>query len=295
VGSGAITAVVTDTTAYLPDELVAEHDIHRISLYVTLDGEQRRESDIGADEYDDFFERLRRSAEGATTSQPSVGDFLAVYEPLLAAGREIVSVHISSGISGTYDSAVQARRQLIESGAGGERIQAYDTRTGCGGQGLLALVAARNAAAGASGAAALAACERARETLKMWFSIDTLEYLRRGGRIGSAQAWLGSALQIKPILTLEEEITPVERVRTRRRAFERLVEFARDRKDAGAGAWVVQHIHDPDTARKLVDECRQIFGSDPVFVSEIGPVIGAHVGPGLLGCGAMQTDLLELS
>ena len=113
----------------------------------------------------------------------------------------------------------------------------------------------------------------------MWFAIDTLEYLRKGGRIGAAQAWLGSALQIKPILTLEEEITPVERVRTRRRAFERMVEFARERKDAGADAWVVQHIHDPDTARALVDECRQIFGSDPVFVSEIGPVIGAHVGP----------------
>ena len=128
----------------------------------------------------------------------------------------------------------------------------------------------------------------------MWFAIDTLEYLRRGGRIGAAQAWLGSALQIKPILTLEEEITPVERVRTRRRAFERMVEFARERKEAGAGAWVVQHIHDPDAARRLVDECRQVFGSDPVFVSEIGPVIGAHVGPGLLGFGGPD-DLLASS
>ena len=95
------TAVVTDTTAYLPDELVAEHGIHRISLYVTLDGVQRRESEIDAAEYDDFFERLRRSDEGATTSQPSVGDFLELYEPLLAEGREIVSIHISAGISGT--------------------------------------------------------------------------------------------------------------------------------------------------------------------------------------------------
>jgi DegV family protein with EDD domain len=289
----ANTAVVTDTTAYLPDELVAEHGIHLISLYVTLDGEQRRESEISAADYDDFFERLRRSSEGATTSQPSVGDFIALYEPLLAEGREIISVHISSGISGTYDSALQARQQLLDSGAGGERIYVWDSRTGCGGQGMMTLVAARISAAGGSGAEALAAVEHARESLKMWFSIDTLEYLRRGGRIGSAQAWLGSALQIKPILTLEEEITPVERVRTRRRAFERLVEFARERKKAGAGAWVVQHIHDPDTARGLVDECRQIFGTDPVFVSEVGPVIGAHVGPGLLGCGGIQTELLS--
>ncbi len=285
MGEHANTAVVTDTTAYLPPELVAEHGIHEVSLYVTLDGEQRRESEISAEGYDDFFERLRRSPEGATTSQPSVGDFTAVYEPLLAQGREIVSIHISAGISGTYDSALQARQTLIDAGKGGERIHVWDSRTGCGGQGMMALIAARAASAGAGGAEALAAVEQGRETLKMWFSIDTLEYLRRGGRIGSAQAWLGSALQIKPILTLEEEITPVERVRTRRRAFERLVEFARERKEAGAGAWVVQHIHDPDTARRLVDECRQIFGSDPVFVSEIGPVIGAHVGPGLLGCG----------
>ena len=293
MGSDAAnTAVVTDTTAYLPEELAEEHGIHRISLYVTLDGEQRRESEIAAEAYDDFFERLRRSADGATTSQPSVGDFTELYEPLLEQGREIVSVHISAGISGTHGSALQARQALIDSGKGGERIHVYDSRTGCGGQGMLALVAARAAAAGASGEQALERVERARETLKMWFSIDTLEYLRRGGRIGSAQAWLGSALQIKPILTLEEEITPVERVRTRRRAFERLVEFARERKADGAGAWVVQHIHDPDTARALVDECRQIFGSDPVFVSEIGPVIGAHVGPGLLGCGGIRTDLL---
>ena len=157
---------------------------------------------------------------------------------------------------------------------------------------MMALIAARAAGGGASATEALATAQGARDSLKMWFSIDTLEYLRRGGRIGSAQAWLGSALQIKPILTLEEEITPVERVRTRRRAFERMVEFARERKEAGAKSWVVQHIHDPDTARRLVDECRQVFGTDPVFVSEIGPVIGAHVGPGLLGFGGLHTDLL---
>ena len=129
----------------------------------------------------------------------------------------------------------------------------------------------------------------------MWFAIDTLEYLRKGGRIGAAQAWMGSALQIKPILTLEEEITPVERVRTRRRAFERMVAFGRERYEAGATAWVVQHIHDHETARHLVDECRQIFGSDPVFVSEIGPVIGAHIGPGLLGVGGVDPELSGLA
>jgi DegV family protein with EDD domain len=284
--------VVIDSTAYLPEELIERHGIQRVSLYVQLDGEQKRESDIGAAEYDDFYERLRRSDDGATTSQPSVGDFREVYEPLLEAGRDIVSIHLSAGISGTCQSANQARQQLIDEGRGGERILVFDSRSACGGASLLALTAARAAERGLPGTDVMAAVERARNDLKMWFAIDTLEYLRKGGRIGAAQAWLGSALQIKPILTLEEEITPVERVRTRRRAFERMVEFGRERHSDGAGAWVVQHIHDPETARHLVDECRQVYGSDPVFVSEIGPVIGAHIGPGLLGVGGLSEELL---
>jgi DegV family protein with EDD domain len=119
-----------------------------------------------------------------------------------------------------------------------------------------------------------------------------LEYLRKGGRIGAAQAFLGSALQIKPILTLGEEIAPVERVRTRRRAFERMIEYARQRQRDGADAWVVQHIQDRETAHQLVEQCREIFDSGPVFVSEVGPVIGAHVGPGLLGVGGVPRSVL---
>ena len=157
----------------------------------------------------------------------------------------------------------------------------------------MALVAARAAAGGASGAEALEAVEaRPRGAARCGSRSTRSSTCARAGGSAPRRRWLGSALQIKPILTLEEEITPVERVRTRRRAFERMVEFARERKDAGADAWVVQHIHDPDTARRLVDECRQVFGTDPVFVSEIGPVIGAHIGPGLLGVGGIRTDLL---
>jgi DegV family protein with EDD domain len=292
VEASAKTAVVTDSTAYLPDDLVAEHGIHRVSLYVTLDGEQQRESEIAAESYDDFFERLDHSKDGATTSQPSVGDFLEVYEPLLADGRDVVSIHISAGISGTFESAQQARQRLIDDGKGGERIEVMDSATACGGQGIAVLAAAKAAERGAGGADALAAARKAREALKIWFAIDTLEYLRKGGRIGSAQAWLGSALQIKPILTLEEEITPVERVRTSRRAFERMVDYARERAADGADAWVVQHIHDPETARRLAEQAREIYGCEPTFISEVGPVIGAHVGPGLLGIGGIPKSVL---
>src|SRR5437762_5600639 len=204
----AETAVVTDTTAYLPEDVLTQHDIHLVSLYVTLEGIERRESEITGSGYGEFFERLRRSADGATTSQPSVGDFIGVYEPLLAAGRDVVSIHISAGISGTCESARQARQRLIDDGRGGERIFVFDSRSGCGGQGMLVIAAARAAAAGADGVKALAAVERAREALEMWCAGDTLDYLRRGGRFGSAQALLGSAVQVTPIRCLEEGDAP---------------------------------------------------------------------------------------
>jgi DegV family protein with EDD domain len=285
------TAVVCDTTAYLPSELVAARGIQTISLYVAVDGQQEAEADIS--DYAAFYERLRASEGGATTSQPSIGDFVSAYEPLLDAGREIVSIHISSGISGTFEAAGQARQRLIDEGKGGENIHLFDSRSACGGMGLPVVAAAAAAKAGEDAEACLARAKRAREELKMWFAIDTLEYLRRGGRIGGARAWIGSALKIKPILTLEEEITPVERVRTRARSIERLRDYARQRHEDGLDAWVVQHIQDPETASSMVDDCREIFGCEPAFVSEIGPVIGAHVGPGLLGVGSVSKDVLS--
>jgi DegV family protein with EDD domain len=287
----AQTAVVCDTTAYLPDALVAERGIQRISLYVSIDDRQEAEAEIT--DFADFYERLRASEGGATTSQPSIGDFAAVYEPLLEAGREIVSIHISAGISGTFEAAGQARDRLTEEGKGGERIRVFDSRSAAGGMGLCVLAASAAAAAGGDGEAVLARTERAREELKMWFAIDTLEYLRRGGRIGGARAWIGSALKIKPILTLEEEITPIERVRTRNRSIERLLDYARQHHEDGYDAWVVQHIQDFDTAGRLIDDAREIFGCEPAFVSEIGAVLGAHVGPGLLGIGSVSKSVLE--
>ena len=284
------TAVVCDSTSYLPADLIAAREIEVVSLYVSIDGDQSKETEVG--DYAAFFDRLRASEGGATTSQPSVGDFAAVYEPLLEAGREVVSVHISAGISGTCEAAQQARQRLIDEGKGGERIRIFDSRSAAGGMGLCTLGAAVAAQSGADGAAVLARAERTREELKMWFAIDTLEYLRRGGRIGGASAFIGSALKIKPILTLEEEITPVERVRTRARSIERLREYARERHESGLDAWVVQHIQDDETAAGLADDAREIFGCEPAFISEVGPVLGAHVGPGLLGIGSVSWEVL---
>ena len=284
-------AVVSDTTHYLPAELVQRNDIHEVSLYVNWQGRTDREADLPG--FDDYYRYLGTTEDLPTTSQPSVGDFVAVYEPLLAEGREIVSVHLAAGLSGTCESASQAKQRLEEEGKGGERIFIMDSATACGGEGFLAMVAAAASRRGLSGAEALAQCKEARGHLKMFFAIDTMEFLRRGGRVGAARAWLGSTLKIKPILTVESQITPIERVRTSRRAFEKMVDYMRERRDAGADAWVVQHIQAPDEAAELVARGREVFGTEPAFVSEVGPVIGTHVGPGLLGCGGLPQRYLD--
>ncbi len=286
------TAVVADTTAYLPPKLQAELEIETVSLYVTIDGVQQPESEIV--DYAEFYKRLRASESGATTSQPSIGDFIAVYEPLLDAGREIVSVHLSAGISGTCEAAGQARQQLVDEGKGGERIQVVDSRSAAGGMSLVVIAAGNAAVAGLDGDRVVAKAEEARDNLKIWFGLDTLEYLRRGGRIGGAAAFIGSALQIKPILTFEEEVTPVERVRTRARSIERLRDYARQRHESGADAWTVQHIQSQEAADALADDCREIFGCEPVFMSEVGAVLGAHAGPGMLGVGSTTRSALGI-
>lgn len=288
---GTKTAVVCDTTAYIPTELIDELGIAGVvSLYVSVGEEQERESEIK--DYEDFYARLRSSETGAKTSQPSVGDFTAVWEPLLAEGHDIVSIHLSAGISGTVAAANQARERLADEGKGGERIHVVDSHSACGGAAFAILAAARAANEGASAEEVTERATAIRSNLKMWFAVDTLEYLRRGGRIGGAAAWIGSALKIKPILTFDDEVTPIERVRTRSRAVERLRSYARQRHESGADAWIVQHIQDHEAAAQLVEDCKEIFGNDPVLVSEIGAVIGAHAGPGLLGVGSVPVEAL---
>jgi DegV family protein with EDD domain len=284
-------AVVTDTTQYLPRDVIERHGLHLVSLYVNWDGRIDRESDLA--DYDEYYEFLRSGGDLPSTSQPSVGDFLAVYEPLVERGDEILSIHLSGGISGTVRAAEQARDLLIERGMAAERMVVIDSLTGCAGHGFMSISATNAVAAGADLAGAVAAARAMRENLKIIVMVDTLEYLRRGGRIGSAQAWIGSTLKIKPILTFEEEVTPVERVRTRKRAVARLVDFARQRHGEGADGWVVQHIRDPESAAEMVEACKPIFGREPEFVSELGAVLGAHAGPGMIGVGSVPASAFE--
>jgi DegV family protein with EDD domain len=283
-------AIASDSTHYLPRALADREGVHQVSLYVGWHGERERELEMS--DFNSFYARLREDAEMPTTSQPSIGDFLGVWEPLLDAGNDVVSIHLAGGISGTCEAARQAHALLAERGLG-DRVEVIDAHSGCGGLGLLVLAACAAARAGADKDAVIARVNEARAGLTMWFCLDTLEYLRRGGRIGKAQAWLGGTLRIKPILSLEYEIVPRERVRTAGRAFERMVDYARELRERGADGWVVQHIQAPEQEQRLIDRCREIFGSDPVFSSEIGPVIGTYTGPGLIGLGAIPRSFLN--
>jgi DegV family protein with EDD domain len=283
-------AVVTDTTQYLPSEVIERHGISLVSLYVNWNGRTDRESDLP--DYDEYYDFLRSGGELPSTSQPSVGDFLAVYEPLVERGDDIVSIHLSGGISGTVRAAEQARDVLIEGGMAPERMVVVDSLTGCAGHGLMAVAAANAVAEGGDLAAAVAAARALREDFQVIVMVDTLEYLRRGGRIGAARAWIGATLKVKPILTIDGEMQPVERVRTAGRAFERLVAHLEQRHANGCDAFAVQHIQAPEEAERLAERGREIYGRDPELLSEIGPVIGTHTGPGVLGVAGLRTALL---
>jgi len=283
-------AVVTDTTQYLPREVIERHGLHLVSLYVNWDGRIDRES--GFADYDGFYDFLRSGGELPSTSQPSVGDFLAVYEPLVERGDEILSIHLSGGISGTVRAAEQARDLLVERGMAAERMVVIDSLTGCAGHGFMAVAATNALAGGADLAGAVAAARAMRENLKIIVMVDTLEYLRRGGRIGAARAWIGTTLKVKPILTIEGEMQPVERVRTASRAFERLVAHLEQRRENGCDGFAIQHIQARADAERMAERGREIYGRDPELISEIGPVIGTHTGPGILGVTGLRTDLL---
>jgi len=271
-------AVVTDSTTYLPPSLIERWGIEQVSLYVGWGDERLPEHEY---DLDAFYARLRESDDLPSTSQPSVGDFLACFEPLVEAGRDVVSVHIAAGLSGTCESAREAARVVADKGLPG-RVEVVDGETGAGGLGCLVLGAAEAAEQGLALDDVVEAVRRTRAGLEMWFCLDTLEYLRRGGRIGAAQALVGTALKIKPILTFGTEIAPVGRVRTRRRAREQMIAYLHQLDDDGATDWIVQHAQSLEDAETLVAEGTAIFGKEPLFCTQVGPVLGAHLGSGML-------------
>ena len=275
--------VVTDSTSDLPSAVVQELCIHVIPLNVHFGDTVYRDGvDMTTEE---FLVRLAASPRLPTTSQPSAGAFADLYRRLAQESKEIVSVHISSKLSGTCSSALLAKEMVADTGC---RVEVVDSLVASMGLGLHAIEAARAARAGASldEILSLLRQELIPRTHIVLF-VDTLEYLQKGGRIGRARAFLGTMLRVKPILTVREgEIHPLEQVRTRARAVERLYELVRGLSSLRALA--VVHSTTPEEAQALVARLTPFCPKERTYVGKYGPVIGTHLGPGAMGVIAIE-------
>ena len=268
--------VVTDSTADLPPAMAKELGITVVPLNVHFGTEVYRDGvEILPDE---FYKRLVTSPRLPTTSQPTVGDFLQSYQELSQTTNEIVSIHISAKLSGTLNSANQAREQH----QGDSRIEIVDSQTGSLGLGLVAMAANQAAQRGARIDEVVKEAQLAIPRVQFFGLLDTLEYLEKGGRIGKAQAFVGSLLRIKPILTCRDgEVHPLEKARTRTKGIDRLCELVQEHMPLVELG--VVYSTTPDEALALAQRLQPSLPNGEVFLSQLGPVVGTYLGPGTLG------------
>jgi DegV family protein with EDD domain len=275
---GSRVAVVTDSTAYLPPGTGARYGVGEAPLHVALGARTGAETiEVSPAE---VAEALRERRVQVTTSRPTPEELATVYR---ATGAScIVSVHLSSALSGTYDAAVLAARQVADDGI---EVRAVDSRTLVMGLGFAVLAAARRAREGADADEVERTARATAAASDVLFYVDTLEHLRRGGRIGAAAALVGAALAVKPLLhVVDGRIAPLEKVRTASKALARLEAIAVERAGDGPVDLAVHHLAAPDKAEQLADHLRErVPGLGELYLSEVGAVVGAHVGPGLLG------------
>lgn len=280
--------IVTDSSAHLPPEERQKHDYVIVPLKVIFGKrEYRDEIDLTPGQ---FYEMLPKAKEHPTTSQPSAGDFIQVYRPLLEAGNEIVSLHISSKLSGTYASACAAKTELETQFHRALPLTIVDTPWVSMALGLLCIAAAEAAEAGKSREQVAAIVNALIPKVNVIFLLDTLEYLRRGGRIGGARAMMGTLLNVKPLLQLQHgQVEPLEQPRSRAKGLTRLVEIMEERADHKPLHVSVLHAVCPEDAAALEKQIRERFPCQAFYTTEIGPVIGVHTGPKTIGL-AFYTD-----
>ena len=275
--------VVTDSTADMPSSLAQELGVSIVPLSVIFDSEVYKE---GVDiTHDLFYEKLVRAKDLPTTSAPSVGDFLEVYEPLLKETDEIVSIHISSKLSATYNNACQAAQHLADRGA---RVEVVDSQSVSFGLTFMAAAAARAAAAGAGIEEVLETVQRVIPRVHIIVLLDTLEYVRRGGRIGRARAFLGTVLRVKPILSLRDgEVHPEERVRTKAHALDRIFQIVTSYRVKEAAIGYSTNAQEAEEMKRRLESA---LPGAQLTVTRIGPVLGVHTGPGVLGVGILEGE-----
>jgi fatty acid kinase fatty acid binding subunit len=273
------TAIVVDSTADFPGAPQRFDNWRVVPLYVRLGDESFKDYvELGPGA---FYARLRTATETPSTSQPTPGDFLAVYEELAGYDR-ILSLHIAGKLSGTIESARTAARELV----GGDRVRTLDSQSASAAIAMLGLAIQRRLESGTTDEQVDELVERYRREAGLLFTVDTLEYLARGGRIGRARAWAGELLNIKPILTIKDgEVVPVKRVRGNRKAFlEFESAFTGSTRDASTLRVGIAHAEAPERAAALTEMVRRTRpAAELELVTTLGPVVGAHAGPGTIG------------
>ncbi|MEZ0397025.1 MAG: DegV family protein [Anaerolineales bacterium] len=277
-------AVVTDSTAYIPEELVKKHHITVVPL-ILLWGHEAFEDGVDI-QPSEFYTRLAGAKVMPTTSQATIPAMQTTFETLIEQGYDVIGIFISSKLSGTIQSAMQAREMMLK---GAEKVIIVDSLSTAMAMGFQVLATARAAEAGESLAECVKLAEKAREHIGVYFAVDTLEFLHRGGRIGGAQAFLGSALNIKPILSIVDgRVDSVDKVRTRSKVLDRVVELVVE-KTAGRHPVHLATLHanaETDARALLATASARLDPVETIF-SSVSPVIGAHTGPGTVGLAYM--------
>lgn len=272
--------IVTDSTSYISDEYIKKYDIKLVSLNVIINGVSSREVDI---ENEVFYEEIRNSKEIPKSSQPIPEEMLNTFREIVEDGDSIVGIFLSSKMSGTYSNANMIKDMILEDYPDAE-IHILDSKTNCMQMGFAVIEAARTASEGKSINEVINAANHVINNSRFLFTPETLEYLKKGGRIGGAAALFGNVLQIKPILTVVNGETSVfKKVRTRKKAIEEIVKTVLEEIESkGFGDIVVHHINCQEDGLKLAKALENKLGKK-VEIQSIGPVIGVHVGPGSIG------------
>ena len=272
--------IVTDSTSYIADEYIKKYDIKLVSLNVIINGVSSREIDI---ENEVFYEEIKNSKEIPKSSQPIPDEMLNTFKEIVEDGDSIVGIFLSSKMSGTYSNANMIKDMILEDYPDAE-IHILDSKTNCMQMGFAVIEAARAASEGKSINEVINAANHVINNSRFLFTPETLEYLKKGGRIGGAAALFGNVLQIKPILTVVNGETSVfKKVRTRKKAIEEIVKTVLEEIESkGFGDIVVHHINCQEDGLKLAKALENKLGKK-VEIQSIGPVIGVHVGPGSIG------------
>jgi DegV family protein with EDD domain len=271
--------IVTDSTAYLPEATIREYDVRVVPLYVHFGQEAFKEGVELSNR--EFYARLREAPELPTTSQPSAGEFHKVFRDLTEAGWELIVLTISSKLSGTWDSAMAAKNMLADG-----QVHVVDSLSTSVGLQLMVQTAAEAAAAGATPQEIMAQIEEIKQRINILFVVDTLEYLAKGGRIGNAKAFLGTLLKVKPILVLQDgALEPLEQVRSKRKALARMLDLSEEYLgENGTRARIaIANALAAQEAQRLGEELVDRLGCSEPLHADIGPVIGTHTGPGVIG------------